>query len=257
MGVDMFSLEGKVALVTGSGRHIGKAIALGLAECGADIISVARTEAEIEQTASEAKAMGRKAIAIAANVRESEAVKAMVEKAVQEFGRIDILVNNVGATFGHNILEVSEKAWDALIGVNLRPTFLCTQIVGKVMKEKGTKGCIINISSIAGYAASPNGPAYGAAKAAVDHLTKTCAADLGQYGIRVNSIIPGLIEHDGNIEIFGLDKPEIKEQMVKAVPLGRMGMVDDIAGPAVFLASEAASYVSGATLLVSGGRFTN
>ncbi len=256
MGVDMFSLKGKVALVTGSGRHIGKAVALGLAGCGADIISVARTEAEIKQTASEAKAMGRKAIAITANVRESEAVKAMVEKAIQEFGRIDILVNNVGATFMHNILEVSEKAWDALIGVNLRPTFLCTQAVGKVMKEKG-KGCIINISSIAGYAPSPNGPAYGAAKAAVDHLTRTCAADLGKYGIRVNSIIPGLIEHDGNITIFGLDKPEIKEQMVKAVPLGRMGMIDDIVGPAVFLASEAASFVSGATLLVSGGRFTN
>jgi NAD(P)-dependent dehydrogenase (short-subunit alcohol dehydrogenase family) len=254
MGLDIFSLEGKVALVTGSGRHIGKAIALGMAECGADIISVARTAAEIEQTAAEVRAMGRKAIAIPANVRESQPVNEMVEKAIREFGKIDILVNNVGGTFPHKILEVSERAWDALISLNLRTTFLCTQAVGKAMRDKDIKGCIINISSTEGYGPSPNGPAYGAAKAAIVHFTQSCAVDLGQYGIRVNTVMYGLIVHDTNIPILGLDKPGVLETMAKSVPLGRLGALDDVAGPCIFLASEAAQYVSGTTIIVSGGQ---
>ena len=254
MGVEIFSLAGKVALVTGSGRHIGKAIALGMAACGADIVSVARTAEEVEKTAAEARAMGRKAIAIAANVRELEPVNAMVAKAIAEFGRIDILVNNVGATFPHNILEVSERAWDALINVNLRTTFLCTQAVGKAMRDKKTRGCIINISSMAGYGPSPGSPAYGATKAAIVNLTQSCAADLGRYGIRVNCVMPGLIIHDGNVSVLGLDKPGVRDTLLQNIPLAREGTLDDLVGPSVFLASNAAAYVSGATVIVSGGR---
>lgn len=255
MGIDAFSLEGKTALITGSGRHIGKSIALGMAACGADIICVARTEDEIEQTASEVRSMGRRALAIPANVREMESTTEMVTKAVQEFEKIDILVNNVGGTFPHQILDMSERAWDALISLNLRSAFLCTQTVGKVMRDQDTGGCIINISSTEGNRPSPTGPAYGAAKAAIVHLTKSCAEDLGPYGIRVNAVTYGLVVHDGNIPVLGFDKPGVLEAMAKEVPLGRLGELDDVAGPCIFLASGAAGYVSGAIVMVSGGSF--
>ncbi|MFC2016237.1 SDR family NAD(P)-dependent oxidoreductase [Chloroflexota bacterium] len=253
MGVERFSLDGKVALVTGSSKNIGKALALGLAECGADIISVARTVPEIEQTAADVRAMGRKAIAIPANVREFEPVQTMVEKAIQEFGRIDVLVNNVGTTFPHRLLDVSERGWDALISINLRATFLVTQAVAKAMVDKGTKGCIINIASTAGYGASPGSPAYGASKAGIMNFTLSCAADLGKHGIRVNCLMPGHIEHEGNIEMFHTDDPEVRKRFEERVPLGRVGELDDLIGPAVFLASDAASFVSGTILIASGG----
>jgi NAD(P)-dependent dehydrogenase (short-subunit alcohol dehydrogenase family) len=131
---------------------------------------------------------------------------------------------------------------------------LCTQAIGKLMRDKGYKGSIINISNTAGYGPSPTAPAYGAAKAAMGNLTQSCAVDLGPYGIWVNTVMYGLIVHDGNLSILGLDKPGVLENIKKNTPLGRAGSLNDVADPCIFLASEAAKYVSGTTIIVSGRR---
>jgi NAD(P)-dependent dehydrogenase (short-subunit alcohol dehydrogenase family) len=253
MGLEKFSLEGKIALITGSGRNIGKGIALCMAECGADIISTARTVEEIEQTATEVRAMGRKSIAVPFDAREIEQVNNVVERAVKEFGRIDILVNNVGTPTQWDNLDVKEKGWDALIRENLKTTFLCTQAVSRVMRDKGTKGSIINISSTSAVGASPGGPAYGAAKAAVNSYTQSCAVALAPYGIRVNCILPGQIEHPVSIAFSHFDDPEVRAAAEGRVPLGRLGTPEDVGWACVFLASDAAAYITGVLLPVCGG----
>ncbi|MFC2021334.1 SDR family NAD(P)-dependent oxidoreductase [Chloroflexota bacterium] len=253
MGLEKFSLEGKVALITGSGRSIGKGIALCMAECGADIVNTARTVEEIEQTAAEVKAMGRKSIAIPFDARESELVNAMVEKAVEEFGRIDILVNNAGTPTKWDKLDVKEKGWDALINENLKTTFLCTQAVSRVMRDKNTKGSIINISSTSAVGANPGGLAYGAAKAAVNSYTQSCAVVLAPYGIRVNCILPGSTEHPVSIAFSHLDDPEVRAAAERRIPLGRLGTPEDIGWACVYLASDAAAHITGVLLPVCGG----
>jgi NAD(P)-dependent dehydrogenase (short-subunit alcohol dehydrogenase family) len=253
MGLEKFSLGGKIALITGSGRSIGKGIALCMAECGADIISTARTVEEIEQTATEVRAMGRKAIAVPFDAREIEQVNNVVARAVEEFGRIDILVNNVGTPTQWDNLDVKEKGWDALIRENLKTTFLCTQAVSRVMRDKGTKGSIINISSTSAVGADPANPAYSAAKAAVNSFTQSCAVLLAPHGIRVNCIMPGMTEHPVSIVYSHLDDPEVRAAAEGKVPLGRLGTPEDVGWACVYLASDAAIYITGVLLPVCGG----
>mgnify|MGYP001093813196 CR=1 FL=1 len=251
MSLSLFSLEGKVAIVTGAGRGIGKAIALGLADVGANVVVAARTASAIDVTASEVTAKGRKALAVPTDVRLSDQVTNLVEKAVAQFGRIDILVNNAGGSFATPTMELSEGGWDAIIRENLKSVFLCSKAVAKMMiKQK--KGNIVSIASIAGLRAYPDNAAYGVAKAGIINLTKTLAIDLAPYNVRVNAIAPGYIATSGMMQLQK-NKPERIEAMNRHIPLGRLGRAEEIVGGVIYLAFDASSYVTGETLLIDGG----
>jgi gluconate 5-dehydrogenase len=247
MILSKFSLEDKIAIVTGSGRGIGKGIALGFAQAGAHVAVCARTIEQVEATASEIRDIGRKSIAIQVDVRENDQVQNMVNKTMEAFGRLDILVNNAGGGFYVPMLDMSERAWDALIRENMRPVFLCSKAAAQVMKNQ-QKGVIINISSIAGLRGSAGAGAYGAAKSAVNNLTVTMALEWASYNIRVNCITPGTIETQGF-----LDTNKDLEGLRSMIPLARFGIPEDVALAAIFLASDASNYVTGEILVVDGG----
>jgi len=256
MNLSLFSLEGKVAIVTGAGRGIGKAIALGLADAGADVVVAARTAKDIEATADEIAARGRKALAVPTDVRLNEQVTNLMEKTVAEFERIDILVNNAGGTFVAPTMELSEGGWDAVIRENVKSVFLCSKAAAKVMIEQ-KKGNIISIASIAGLRAYLDNIAYGTAKAGIINLTKTLSVDLAPYNIRVNAIAPGYIVTPGILQ-FQKDMPtERMQRRLTLTPLGRLGQPEDIVGGVIYLASDASSYVTGQTLVIDGGLTNN
>jgi NAD(P)-dependent dehydrogenase (short-subunit alcohol dehydrogenase family) len=246
----LFSLAGRVAVVTGAGRGIGKAIALGLADAGADVVVAARTASDIEATASEVTAKGRKALAVPTDVRQSDQVDNLVGKAVAQFGTIDIQVNNAGGYFVASTMQLSEGGWDAIIRENLKSVFLCSKAAAKVMMEH-KKGTIISIASVVGFRAYSSNPAYGAAKAAIINFTKTLAIDLAPYNIRVNAIAPGFIATPGSVQLLEVDT--VLKAMVDRIPLGRLGQPEEVAQGVVYLASDASSYVTGQTLLIDGG----
>jgi NAD(P)-dependent dehydrogenase (short-subunit alcohol dehydrogenase family) len=214
MILSKFSLQDKIAVVTGAGRGIGKGIALGFAEAGAHVAVCSRTLDQVEATAGQIRELGRKAIAVQVDVRDNDQVEGMVRQTVKEFGRIDILVNNAGGGFHLPLLDLSERAWDALIRENTRPVFLFGKAAAKVMAEQGA-GSIINISSIAGF---KGGGAYGAAKAAVNNLTVSMALEWAPHHIRVNAIAPGTIETQGF-----LDTNENLDELRSTIPLGYFG----------------------------------
>ena len=250
MVLSSFSLTGRVASVTGAGRGIGKAIALGLADAGADVVVAARTASDIEATAGEIAAKGRKALAVPTDVRQSDQVDNLVDKAVAQFGTIDILVNNAGGYFVASTTELSEGGWDAIIRENLKSVFLCSKAAAKVMMGQ-KKGNIINVASVVGFRAYSSNAAYGAAKAGIINFTKTLAVDLAPYNIRVNAIAPGFIATPGSLQLLEVDKG--LKAMVDRIPLGRLGQPEEVAQGIVYLASDASSYVTGQTLLVDGG----
>jgi NAD(P)-dependent dehydrogenase (short-subunit alcohol dehydrogenase family) len=175
----------------------------------------------------------------------------MVHKTLQQLGRIDILVNNAGGSFNAPLLEMSEGAWDAIIRENLKSVFLCSQAVGKIMREQ-KRGSIINIASVAGLGSYSSNASYGAAKAGIINLTKTLAIDLAPYYVRVNAIAPGYIETPGIVPLFQAHA-DLLQTLTKRVPLGRVGKPEDIAGVAIYLASDASDYVTGTTVIVDGG----
>jgi len=250
MNLDMFSLKGKVAIVTGAGRGIGKAIALGLADAGADLVVAARTTEEVEATAEEIHKKGVKAIAFTADVRFKEQVDKMVAETVQEFGRIDVLVNNAGGMFAVPTMEMSEKQWDVIVSENLKSVFLCSQAAGIIMMTQKS-GSIINMASIVGIVAQPLNAAYAASKAGIISLTKTMATDLAEYNIRVNGIAPGLIITPGTEWLY-----KKFEGIISDIPLGRGGRPEDMAGAVIYLASDASLYVTGETIVIDGGVIT-
>lgn len=247
MSLNSFSLADKVAIVTGAGRGIGKAIALGLADVGASVIVAARTASDIENTAAEIEKKGRKALAIPTDVRLSDQVNNLINSTIKEFGKVDILVNNAGGSFNVPIMNMSEGGWDAIVRENLKSVFLCSQTTAKVMIDQKS-GTIINIASIAGLEAYIFNASYGAAKAGVISLTKTMAVELAKYNIRVNAIAPGFIATEGVLQLIG-HYPEVSKQ----IPLARLGNPEDIVGGVIYLASDASLYVTGATLVIDGG----
>ena len=249
--LDKFRLPGKVALITGASRGIGRAIALGFAEAGADVVLVSRKLPDLEAVAQEVTKIGRKALPISANVRNLPEIEEVVKKTVEQFKRIDILVNNAGTNpvFG-SVFNIDEKAWDVTIGLNLKGYFFLSQAVGRVMKEKGG-GSIINVSSEDAFRPELGAGVYSISKAGVLMLTQVLAQEWGQYNIRVNAIAPGYIMTPGTAEIYRT-QPEISEKRLKDVPLGRLGQPEDVAKAALFLASDAAEYISGITLIVDG-----
>lgn len=254
---DMFKLNGRVALVTGGGRGIGKFIATGLAEAGADLILTSRKMKNLEATAQAISGeYGVRAIPIACDMAKEEEIAAMLTRAQEEFPRIDILVNNAGATWGAPTLDFPLEKWDQLFNVNVRGVWILTQKVANLMKNQGG-GNIINISSVMGFRGSeellhPAVP-YNSTKAAINLLTMNLAVKLAPHHIRVNAIAPGFFLTD----MMGyLEKTEFKaayDALAGAIPLGRIGGMDDMKGLAVFLASEASAYMTGAVLVVDGG----
>lgn len=242
---DTVSLAGRIAVVTGGGTGIGRAIAAGLAAFGARVAIWERDEVSCAASAAEVGGLG-----LVTDVRDSAAVDDALARTVTEFGAVHILVNNAGGTFASPLLETSENAWDALYRTNLRQVLLCTQRVARVMVAGGHGGSIINITSIEGVRAAPGYAAYAAAKAGVINYTRTAALELAEHRIRVNGLAPDFTLTEGLEAIAG---PQRLANAARMVPLERAGHVDEMAGAAVFLASDLAGYVTGQTLHVDGG----
>jgi len=244
----LFSLEGRVAIVTGGGRGTGRGIALELAKAGADVVVAARTAEAIEGVAAEIRHLGRKALAVPTDVRLTEQVANLVKRAMEEFHRIDVLVNNVGASFLKPALELSERGFDSLLRENLTGCFLCSKAVAEIMRKQG-KGSIVNIASTEGLRAAPTNPAYGAAKAGVINLTQSLAVEWAPHNIRVNTVVPGFIETSFP---YSLEIPELRDLFAR-VPLGRAAKTEEIGAAVVYLASDAANCVTGAMIVIDGG----
>ena len=254
---DMFKLNGKTALVTGGGRGIGRFIATGLAEAGADVIVTSRKMKNLEATAQElAASYGVRAYALPCDLGKEEDIERLVGEALDKCGRIDILVNNAGATWGAPTLDFPLERWDQLFNINIRGVWILTQKVARIMKEQGG-GNIINISSVMGFRGSeeevhPAVP-YNSTKAAINVLTMNLAVKLAPYNIRVNAIAPGFFRTD---MMAYIEKPEFKaahDAIVNSIPLRRVGDQDDMKAVAVFLASDASAYMTGHVLINDGG----
>jgi len=253
--MEQFYLKEKVAIVTGSGQGIGKAIALTFAKAGAQLIIADLNVETAKKTADLVHAIGNEAIVVQVDVRNEKQVDRMVNQALAKFGHIDILMNNAG--FGHmtvRLLEMTEDAWDNWVVLNLKSTFLCCKAVGKVMVSQ-KKGNIINMSSMAALGPYPMGSNYSAAKAGIKNLTETLAVELGPKNVRVNALAPGVIETDLTAALYR-QRPQLKEHRLANIPLGRLGKPEDVANLALFLASDASSYISGQTIAVNGAMST-
>ena len=249
----MFDLSGKIALVTGSSRGIGKAIATRLAEAGAEVILHGRSEsAALLNTASEIRAAGGKAHTVFADTSSIEQIDAMFAKIKADFGHLDIMVNNAAIVLRAPFLEISVEDWDRTMTTNSRGYFYCGQQAAKLMLDNEKGGRIINISSISQFEAATGRCHYCASKGAIGMLTKGMALELAEKNITVNAVLPGSIHTDFNDDV--LSDKEFYAKCVAGIPLGRLGKADDIAGAVVMLASEEASYISGAEIVIDGAK---
>ena len=245
-----FDLTGKIALVTGAGRGLGYHIALALAAYGADVAVCSRTRVELEQVRDAIRAEGRRALAVTADITRIPEIHAMVEKVVEEFGRIDILINNAGINIPQWAVDVTEESWDKVMDINLKGLFFCAQAVGKVMIGQKS-GKIINVSSQAGTVAIQQRAAYCSSKGAVNQLTKLLALEWARYNINVNAVSPTFIETPFSEPMF--KNEEFRRFVLGNILLGRIGKPSDVTGAVVYLASPAADLVTGHILLVDGG----
>ncbi|MDR7236251.1 3-oxoacyl-[acyl-carrier-protein] reductase [Neobacillus drentensis] len=243
------NLEGKSALVTGASRGIGREIALELARQGANVaVNFSGSEAKANEVVDEIKTLGREAFAVKCDVSNSEEVAAMVKGTIDTFGKLDILVNNAGITKDNLLMRMKEEEWDDVININLKGVFLCTKAVTRQMMKQRV-GRIINIASVVGVSGNPGQANYVAAKAGVIGLTKTTAKELASRNITVNAIAPGFITTDMTDKL----SEEVKTEMLKQIPLARLGEPKDIAKMTAFLASDDSSYITGQTLHINGG----
>ncbi|HEY1529709.1 MAG TPA: 3-oxoacyl-ACP reductase family protein [Galbitalea sp.] len=246
-----FELEGQAAVVTGAARGLGRAIALSLAEAGADVALGLRDPSSAAELVEQITALGRRALPLAMDVTDLDQSRAAIDRAAAEFGRVDILVNNAGGGIGGPALEVTEEDFDAVWALNTRSTFFLSQHVARGMREIGG-GSIVNIASQAGLVALPGESSYCVSKAAVIHMTRVHAVEWGEYGIRVNAVAPTFIETDGTAD--ALSDPEFRADTVERIAaLHRIGVPTEVSGAVVFLASPAASLVTGQTLAIDGG----
>ena len=252
MSSPLFSLQNRVAIVTGASRGIGEAIAVRMAEAGAAVVLAARKVDGLQVVAERITKAGGRAVVVAAHTGKVDDVRALVARAVSELGKVDILVNNAATNpyFGP-LLDTEDAAWDKTFEVNVKGYFATTREVVRHLQSRNAPGSIINVASIVGTRAAPMQGVYGMTKAAVIAMTHTLAQELGSAGIRVNAIAPGLVETRFAAAIVGND--ELRAQVVARSALGRHAQPDEIAGTAVYLASDASSYVTGQVLLVDGG----
>jgi NAD(P)-dependent dehydrogenase (short-subunit alcohol dehydrogenase family) len=255
--IEQFNLDGQVAVVTGAGRGIGEAIAVGLAEAGADVVVAARRTNEIERVAERIEALGRRALAVTCDVMDMAQVESLAQETEKAMGGLTCWVSNAGGAddrVARTLLEMPERQWDFQLNLNLKAVWSGAQAAARVMKASKKGGTIINISSQAANRASPfNGP-YAVAKSGVNNLTQTLAVELARYGIRVNGISPGPIPTEVFMEFLDLkeeDLPKMGERL--NIPLGRLGAPEDISPAVVYLASQASSWMTGQTMVINGG----
>jgi 3-oxoacyl-[acyl-carrier protein] reductase len=244
----MNQLENQIAVVTGAGRGIGRAIALKFATEGADVVCVSRTAENSEKVANEIRALGRKAWAFAVDVADSAAVSAAAGKILADCGRVDILVNNAGVTRDGLLMRMSDEDWDTVLNTNLKGAFLFTKAFFRAF-AKQRAGSIINLSSVIGLTGNVGQSNYAASKAGLIGFTQSVARELASRGVTANAIAPGFIETDMTSELNG----ELKANVLRQIPLGRFGSAEDIANAALFLAGPAARYITGQVLTVDGG----
>lgn len=245
-----FSLEGKTALITGGSRGIGQATALAFARAGADIAIASRRLPDLEKTAEDIKKMGRRALAVATHIGRMEDINNLVNRVKEEFGRIDILVNNAGSNPTMDpALDIDERNWDAIMNVNLKGLFFLSQAVARIMKEQGG-GCIINVSSAAGIRPHVV-PVYSISKAAIIMATKVMALEWAKFGIRVNTVAPGLVKTRFSEALWGDE--QLMEMLSRKSAMGRYAEPEEIVGAMVYLASDASQFVTGATFNIDGG----
>jgi NAD(P)-dependent dehydrogenase (short-subunit alcohol dehydrogenase family) len=247
---DKFRLDGRVAVVTGGGRGLGKAMAVALAQAGADVVVSARTVEQIEQTASEIRQMGRKCLPVRADVGRSDDVRALAESTLERFGRIDILVNNAGGGTPRSFIDISDEEWHQTLDTNLSSVFYCCREMGRQMIAQG-KGKIINITSTAGVAASPKNAPYHVTKAGIILLTRALAVEWAHYHINVNAIGPG--QFRTSLTEGYLDDDRIREAVLSRIPLRRVGSPEELGPLVVYLASDASDFMTGEVIFIDGG----
>jgi NAD(P)-dependent dehydrogenase (short-subunit alcohol dehydrogenase family) len=252
VGKDPFSVVGKVTIVTGGGTGIGAAIAEQFALRGAPVLIASRKAEHLEPTRDKIRRAGGKCEMLTVDVRDMQACQALVEETVKHFGRLDVLINNHGAGIAAPSIELSANAWRAVVGINLDGVFFCSKAAAGQFIAQKTGGSIVNLSSIAGVSGSAVMPSYGASKAGVINLTRSLAAEWGRQGIRVNCIAPGPIDTEGAAPRVWPNET-VKQAVMRSRALGRFGSVEEVAFPCVFLASDAAAYITGETLVVDGG----
>ena len=246
-------LKDKVALITGSASGIGKGIAIGMAREGAKIIiDHYRSEKDAKEVVNIIEEIGGNAIAIDADVSIKEEVNNLVNAGWEKFGKIDILVNSAGILTNTSFFEIKEEEWDRTLNVNLKGTFLCSQMVAQKMVDKGIKGKIINITSINGFQAEKKLTSYGSSKGGLIALTQSMAIELGEYGINVNAIAPGVVSGT-NINKDFFDNKDIVNKVLSKTPLHRLGTIEDCANLAVFLASDKSDFIQGEVIVLDGG----
>src|SRR2546426_8859648 len=256
MAASPFSLEKKVAIVTGGGVGIGRSIAVEFAKAGADVRICSRKKENLDPVVEEIPKRGRRSFCEAIDVRQEEAVKALVERTAKDMGRVDIMVNNAGASFRAKPEDISVNGWNTVIQINLNGVFLGCKWAGKQMMQQPTGGVIVNISSIAGVYGSTMMSHYGAAKSAVITLTRELGTAWGRKKVRVNCIAPGPVETEGYLDVLkqaGPDGKKTYDQVASRVGMGRWGKVHEIAYPCIFLASDASAWMTGETIVIDGG----
>ena len=250
LGTDLFSLTGKVAIVTGAGRGLGRTMSLALAAAGADVALASRTTAELDSLVGEIESLGRRAIAHPADVTSPDACESLVANTVSGWGRVDILVNNAGTNIRKALLEITPDEFDLVLDTNLKGYFNAARAAGRRFVEQGS-GKVINISSILGSVALPNQAAYASSKGAIEQLTRVMALEWATMGVQVNALGPTYFETDLTRPLY--EDPERKAFIEERTPAGRWGQPHELAGAVIFLASNASDFVTGQVLLVDGG----
>jgi len=244
------NLEGKIALVTGGGRGIGRAVAVSLAGAGADICVTARTESQLGKTAEKVRSKGRSVLAIPADATNAKAVNGVVDRTIREMGGLHLLVNNAGTRLHKPLVNTGEEDYDRLMDTNVKSMFLFTKAAGKHFITQ-TYGRVVNMASVGAFVAGPNQSIYNTSKAAVAHFTKAMAIEWARYNIRVNAVAPGWIQTD-MIKDLCQDEPKLS-RYVNAIPQHRLGEPDDIAPMVAFLCSDLSAYMTGAVVVIDGG----
>jgi 2-deoxy-D-gluconate 3-dehydrogenase len=248
--LDLFKLNGKAAIVTGSERGLGQSYAIALAQAGADILGVTYAD-EADETAAAVKAAGRRYVHLKADLMGLAPIPGIIQTVLKEFGRVDILVNNAGTILRNEAINFTEKEWDDVMNLNLKTVYFLSQAVAKVMIERKSGGKIINIASMLSYQGGIRVPSYTASKSAIKGITMAMANEWAKYGIQINAVAPGYIETLNTAPIRADE--ERMESITARIPAGRWGLVDDVAPTVVFLASAASNYLNGTVIAVDGG----